>query len=552
MDPSAAAAGETPSLPEMHRAIVQALGAPLEVRGRSAVVTLQSRLLPLLWHGSATLTRELSSSLAGAFSRQRHKPQTPVIAGTLEALCLWQQGKNPKEPLQRVLTEIRGASLPSLLPLPRLLGAAFDLDSNTPLEAEARLRLLEEAAVPSTPETAILTMHLRAWLSSREGNLVQARHESLAALQAATDTGNMLLRALCQLMVAQVLQAEGIRAEAQAAAGAATSLSRQCGAAPLILSSLLLQSLMAFDGGDAEGGRGLLQKALHGGRLAGELRVPGFSPPLLARLCGHALEAGIETVYVQEIIRLRRLRPPPEALNLSSWPWPLKIHSLGRFALVRNGHPVTFSGKVQQKPLELLKTVIALGGREIPSERLCELLWPNSPWAEGHQALNTTLHRLRRLIGVDGAVIKEEGRLGINAALVWVDLWAFHRLAGLSLKMLQEDDEARVTQGLALGRQALAIHSGPFLAGHTQSCCLPPRNRLQNRLVRLVCAIGSTHQRRGDLEAAMDCYRQGMELDGTAKEFRHRLMACGGQSGLEDDAEKAHSPCGGNLARVGG
>jgi hypothetical protein len=80
---------------------------------------------------------------------------------------------------------------------------------------------------------------------------------------------------------------------------------------------------------------------------------------------------------VQELIRRRNLIPE-KTCPFRTWPWPLKVFTLGRFAILRDGEPLQFTRKVQQKPLSLLKALIALGGKEVREERIADLLWPES------------------------------------------------------------------------------------------------------------------------------------------------------------------------------
>ena len=124
---------------------------------------------------------------------------------------------------------------------------------------------------------------------------------------------------------------------------------------------------------------------------------------MMARLCQRALEAGIEVEYVQRLVRVRRLTPAHPPIELESWPWALRIYTLGRFGVATDGAPVQVAGKVQQRPLALLKAIVALGGREVAEERLAEALWPEADGDGAHQALAVTLHRLRRLLGREEA-----------------------------------------------------------------------------------------------------------------------------------------------------
>ena len=65
---------------------------------------------------------------------------------------------------------------------------------------------------------------------------------------------------------------------------------------------------------------------------------------------------------------------PERALFQDHPPWALKIFTLGRFGLLSDGKPVRFTRKAQEKPLALLKALIALGGREVHEEQIADAL----------------------------------------------------------------------------------------------------------------------------------------------------------------------------------
>ena len=126
-----------------------------------------------------------------------------------------------------------------------------------------------------------------------------------------------------------------------------------------------------------------------------------LQPSDMLRLCVKSLEAEIEIEVVQQLIKQLNLHPDKSAISLENWPWPVRIYTLGHFSVEIDNQPLEFIGKVQKKPLELLKALLALGGRNIRHETLAEMLWPDSDGDDAHHALLTTLHRLRKLIGHD-------------------------------------------------------------------------------------------------------------------------------------------------------
>src|SRR3972149_5844655 len=153
-------------------------------------------------------------------------------------------------------------------------------------------------------------------------------------------------------------------------------------------------------------GEGLkaLRRGFKAGRTYGFISTYLIRPQLLAELCCKALQSGIEIEYVQDLIKKRSLMPTQAPVEIECWPWAVRIYTLGRFGLVREGVPVQFSRRSQQKPLEMLKALIALGGRGIRKEQLQDLLWTDVEGDTAQQNFEITLHRLRKLLGMESAI----------------------------------------------------------------------------------------------------------------------------------------------------
>lgn len=250
----------------------------------------------------------------------------------------------------------------------------------------------------------------------------------------------------------------------------------------------LFAAYIAFDMGNAEQGRAHLAAGMRLGSQQGYMHFLFFPPAVIAQLCCRALEAGIEKNYVCALIERNKFQPSPSWRQIESWPWPLRIYTLGRFSVVRSGVPIKFSGKSQKKPLELLRALIALGGREVPETRLADVLWPDAEGDAAAQTLATTLFRLRKLIG-EHVIRRQDNRLTLEPSLCWVDCWAFERLSASG-----QIDQATLAK---LGK----LYQGPFLAGEeSASWIVPMRERLRIRFDRITRLQGS--QREGIAAAA--------------------------------------------------
>jgi hypothetical protein len=218
----------------------------------------------------------------------------------------------------------------------------------------------------------------------------------------------------------------------------------------------LLTAYAALVHGDAERGRGLLRDAL------AFAREHHFHYPNMARysivtgeIFAEALREGVETQYANEVIRRLRIRPPVDAPE--SWPWPIRIHCLGRFEILREEQKLEFTGRAPRKVLALLREIVAGGGEPVSSNQLVDVLWPDEDGDAGRKALDVSLVRLRKLLGGTDAVIVRDEQVCLNSEWCWVDAWAFNRLG----EIVERGEEPLQR----LGPRALDLYRGNFLPG---------------------------------------------------------------------------------------
>ena len=245
-----------------------------------------------------------------------------------------------------------------------------------------------------------------------------------------------------------------------------------------------------------------------------------YVPELVAEFAAAALAAGLEVDYIRELVRRRQLIPPSP--DNESWPWPVKISAMGAFTLAIEGTPMRSTGKAQRKSLDLLQSLIALGGRDIATSVVIGNLWP-SPDGDGGRAFESTLYRLRKLLGRDDAILLVDGKLTLNGKIVWVDAWALER-------RLDEVEAAIAAQegGQLHGETAdsiFTLYRGHFLEGEGEAAwVLGMRQRLRGRFLRNLVALGQDLESHGDADRAARLYERGLELDNLSEELYRRLM----------------------------
>ncbi len=211
-------------------------------------------------------------------------------------------------------------------------------------------------------------------------------------------------------------------------------------------------------------------------------------------------------------------------MTLQDWPWPLRIYCFGRFTLVSNGQTLAISGKAQQKPLTLLKLLLCKGGRNVSVASLTNTLWPDADGDMQMQAFNTTLHRLRRLLGVKKAIRLQAGEVTLDNRTCWVDAWAFERLVhrpgtspGETKQIFPETSDAI---------EAITLYHGPFLASENAGWAVPKREILNGKFVRLIHNLGESCMSEGNWAEAIAWFRKGLESAPLVEDFYHHIMIC--------------------------
>ncbi|MBI5755933.1 MAG: hypothetical protein HZA12_03320 [Nitrospirae bacterium] len=379
---------------------------------------------------------------------------------------------------------------------------------------------------------------LRAYYGLLRGDISQAASDADVAYRMALDAGFALNESLCHILNAHILHEQKRYREAKRRLDTGRKIADRIWARNVQFLCLLTEAHFVFDRGDEERGLKTLRKAMALGREQGYANNYLWLPDMMAGLCVRALDAGLETEYVRWLIKRRGITPKTPPLEVEEWPWAVRFYTLGRFALVRDGQPVRFSRKAQQRPLDLLKALISLGGRDVREEHLSDLLWPECDGDVAYQAVVTNLFRVRRLIGVEKVVILSDGKMSLDPRYCWVDAWAFERLIGKAESAIRSGDN---DQGITFIEKAVALYQGPFLSdSRGEEWTTLRRERLRNKYLRFTGELGRLYEEKGDLRKVIETYQKGIEGDPAAEEFYQHLMTCYQRLGRRAEALSAY------------
>ena len=328
------------------------------------------------------------------------------------------------------------------------------------------------------------------------------------------------------ILAAQVLRERGADREAETRIQEALAIGLRANSDFIQFMAELSQAQLLLDRGQAAQGLDALRQAMTLGRRRGLVNFFGWRSSVMAELCRKALEVDIEVDYVRSLIRKRNLIPADPITASVTWPWPLKVYTLGRYSVLKDGAPIEQTAHSARKPLELLAALIALGGRGVGQERITEALWPDADGDAAHRAFDTTLHRLRKLLGNDELLALKDGRLTLDARSAWVDCWSLERLL-TQVEKMSGAKGADTEQVGSLEKEILGLYHGPFLGDNsTQPWALSLRERLRSRFLRALSTLGAFWENRGVCDKAIALYLRGLEVDPLAEVFYRNLMQC--------------------------
>ncbi len=382
--------------------------------------------------------------------------------------------------------------------------------------------------------------HIVAW---EEGDMPRATEYAQSAYEAALATGVPFVIAGNKVFVARVLHAKGERGPAWAYLQEALAIAEEIKCEGEKYGIYYHQVLFALAENRTEAALTALRRYLSLGRQYNYINHPYWSAGPMTQLCVMALQHEIEVDYVRSLIRTRQLVPQTPPVEIPNWPWALQVFTLGEFSIIKDNEPLTFARKSQKRTLDLLKALIAMGGRAVVEERLIEALWPDADGDAAHQAFATALHRLRRLIGND-VVERRDGRLTLDPRYCWVDCWALERLLDeIAANGVDPEASRRLEQVIALCR-------GTFLAGSEEPWAISCRERLRSKFLRILTAHSEKLRRSGEYAVAASLYEKALEVDDLAEECYQGLMLCYQALGRRAEALAVYQRCYSTLTGV--
>ncbi len=511
--------------PEVNRLVGQAESLLVKLRGSSLHIFIAATLqLHYGWIGDMTKIREIT----GELQQYVDTPALEPLAKLYGYLALTESGwliGDLELARERGLLGLEYGEHHGIVMFKPLFHAQLSFSYQLLNDLESAKEQIEQLSLCTQPERRLDVAHYHyhaAWVALEEGELAQARGHLERSLALTEMLQACFPAAMNRIKLAEVLVVCGEYDAVSPLLDQAETFAGHIGSPMLRFMVGLVRAFALLRAGHTDNSASVLSAAMGIGRGQGYTTYPGQQGRYIAELCCFALERDIEVDYVRTLIRKRGLLPPPGERVPEAWPWAVKIYTLGGFEVVREGEQLQFTTKVQKKPLELLQALIALGGCNVSTLKLGELLWPDADGDAAQQNLKATLHRLRKLIGHD-AVDVQDNRMGLSPRYCWTDIDA---LSGLLNRIPDgvtgTDDESEQR----LAARMLELYRGSFLSDQEASWVLVPREVFRGKFLKAMKQVAGRLCEQGNTRVALDYYYKLLDIEPLREDIYVAVMRC--------------------------
>ncbi len=416
-------------------------------------------------------------------------------------------------------------------------------------KAEAFLQDLEPIMSPERQHGHGIFHHSAALYHFLKGDMNRALEHARTAVTAIEKTGYIFPTLVCRFGLTQILIAQGDFEEATAELLRTRELSVKTRSRILEFMCLAGQAWLALNQGRNETEKEALRNLMTFGRKhAFQGMIWWWNPAMMSGLCSWALSENIEVDYCWQLIRTWGLKPENSPFTPENWPWALEIHTFDRFEIRIDGDSLPLSSKAHTRPLELLKALIARGGRKVDIEKLKDDLWPESDGDMAHSAFSTNLNRLRKILAQKDLILLQDGFLTLNRDFCRLDTWTFEACLKKAERLWKQDAQP---QAMTWYEKAITIYRGRFLSREPlHHWMIPLRERLALRHLKTLATLGRALEEKKAYNEAIRLYEQGLEADNLEETFYRRLMICYEQLGRHADAAKVYLRCKDTFSRV--
>lgn len=250
---------------------------------------------------------------------------------------------------------------------------------------------------------------------------------------------------------------------------------------------------------------------------------------------GKMITAGISTLVLSPEAREQHtddaaavifLRGTGGPVNAVAATLPLRIFTLGQFALAVGGEGLKVESWRRKQAAVVLKCLASQLGRPVHRERLMEWLWPEADVERGWERLKVTISFLRAKLRAGGAMDGTVETVGQSYLLrrdaVWIDSDVFGTLVAAGRDLLKAGDRNQARDRF---EEAQSLYRGDYLDDEPYAeWCAEERVRLREIYLELLAGLAKCYTEDGlFLQAAQVC-RTALTNDPCRESFLRALL----------------------------
>lgn len=191
---------------------------------------------------------------------------------------------------------------------------------------------------------------------------------------------------------------------------------------------------------------------------------------LMTWACQRALALDIETSYVDSFITWHySILPAPDSLSVK-WPWAFRLYTFGYFEFIQKTKGDNKSQRIN-KSFQLLRALAAAEKNTLSVVRLKETLYGEYEYNKASRLLDNHIHRLRKSLECDAAIIRQGDYISLNLQYFWVDKNAFEAL---------QKQNVNSENAFDLATQIQLIYRGDYMQEDDSVDCIAHRERYRN------------------------------------------------------------------------
>ena len=278
---------------------------------------------------------------------------------------------------------------------------------------------------------------------------------------------------------------------------------------------------------------GLARNRLVYARIAGG--VEGRAAAIEAERAFRSMGARGPAADAEEIV---------EAIDRAARP-PIRIQSLGRFRVLRDGEVVPTTAWQSKKARDLLKILVARGGRPTTRDTFFELLWPDEDPEPLGNRLSVALATVRSVLDpekrhpAEWFIPADKSAIGLDLEHVELDVELFLAAAANATRLARNGDAAGARASREL---AESLYGGDFLEEDPyEDWAVGLREEAQATYIALARTLAEDAAATGDADGATRFYLRILERDAFDEGAHLGLVSALAAGGRHGEARRRYA-----------